>query len=141
MVRVNLITPAALSDQHLIAEYDEILMLIGYVRRYPLPLDIPNRYSLGKGHMKFFKDKLIYLKKRHETLKVEMRKRNFETNVTIDLSGFDKDLKNDWTPNEQDKKIIKQRIIEKIMKKPDYYRYYGKYKSPKFFIELIKKSL
>ena len=35
MVRINLVEPKKLADQHLIAEYDEILMLLGYVRRYP----------------------------------------------------------------------------------------------------------
>ena len=35
MVRVNLVNPAALSDQHLVAEYNEILMLGAYIRIYP----------------------------------------------------------------------------------------------------------
>ena len=35
MVRVNIINPNKLADQHLIAEYNEILMLLGYVRKYP----------------------------------------------------------------------------------------------------------
>lgn len=50
MVRVNLIDPKFLSDQHIIAEYDEILMLISYIRRSKIRDDIPKRYCLGKGH-------------------------------------------------------------------------------------------
>ena len=76
MVRVNLIHPKSLADQHLIAEYDEILMLLGYVRRYPKKENIPEKYTLGKGHIKFFKDKLLYLKKRHELIKEEMKNNN-----------------------------------------------------------------
>ena len=61
MVRINLVHPKKLADQHLIAEYNEILMLIGYVRKYPPLENIPDSYKLGKGHVKFFKNKLDYL--------------------------------------------------------------------------------
>lgn len=141
MVRVNLINPKYLADQHLIAEYDEILMLLGYVRRYPLVDDtIPKGYVLGKGHIKFFKNKLSYLKKRHEAVKAEMTKRRFKTNKTLNLEGFDKKLLNDWKPKKDDLKLIKTRLIEKINLKPEYYRYYGEYKPKKFFVELIRKA-
>lgn len=140
MVRVNLVEPRKLADQHLIAEYDEILMLLGYVRRYPLLEDLPKSYTLGKGHIKFFKDKLSYLKKRHELIKEEMRKRGFATQVTIDLGEFPKSHLNEWTPKEADYKIIRARITEKLLKKPDYYRYYGQYKPAEFFIRLINSK-
>lgn len=137
MVRVNLISPEKLSDQHLIAEYDEILMLLGYVRRYPTPLGIPKEYTLGKGHIKFFKDKLLYLKKRHDLIKVEMKKRNFKTSVTIHLLEFPKELLNDWRPNKVAIAKIKERLSFKLRLKPKYYRYYGEHKEPDFFIRLM----
>jgi deoxyribonuclease (pyrimidine dimer) len=137
MVRINLVEPRRLADQHLVAEYNEILMLLGYVRKYPALGRISEKYTLGKGHMMFFKDKLLYLKKRHELLKEEMRRREFSTNITISLSDFDKILFNDWMPTGRDYSIIKARIIEKLLKKPGYYRYYGKEKGPDFFIKLL----
>jgi deoxyribonuclease (pyrimidine dimer) len=142
MVRINLINPKYLADQHLIAEYDEILMLLGYVKKYPkiIPGTIPEKYCLGKGHIKFFKNKLIYLKKRHEKLKREMRKRGFATNISIILSSFPKTLHNDWMPKKVDLIIIKKRIIQKIAKKKDYYRYYGKPRSQNYLINFIKKA-
>jgi deoxyribonuclease (pyrimidine dimer) len=144
MVRVNIIDPACLADQHLVAEYDEILMLLGYVRRYPerdsARGGIPNRYCLGKGHIMFFKDKLVYLKRRHELLKAEMRKRGFRPTKTIDLGEFPPALRNDWTPYEEDKKIIRARIIEKLRKKQGYYRYHGEVRSTGFLVGLICKS-
>jgi len=140
MVRVNLIDPKVLADQHLIAEYDEILMLLGYVKRYPDADDIPEKYCLGKGHIRFFKDKLLYLKKRHETIKKEMVKRGFRPKKSINLNLFSKSLRNDWKPEKKDKEIIKRRLIEKIGKKPDFYRYYGIRRSRGFFIVLIKKK-
>jgi len=138
MVRINLINPKKLSDQHLIAEYNEILMLLGYVRKFPnLDNDIPKRYKLGKGHIKFFKNKLIYLKKRHEIIKKEMSNRGFETNISIDLRGFSKELIKDWHPKDEDFEVIKKRLIEKINLKPRYYRYYGGDKRKRFFINLL----
>jgi deoxyribonuclease (pyrimidine dimer) len=138
MVRINLINPKKLSDQHLIAEYDEILMLLGYVRKYPRAEGIPENYVLGKGHIKFFKDKLLYLKERHEIIKKEMRKRGFKTNKTINLGYFDKGLINNWNPKNKDFEIIKDRIVLKIENKPNYYRYYGEKKSFDFFLNMLK---
>lgn len=136
MVRVNIIDPKNLADQHLIAEYNEILMLIAHVRKFPNVYDIPENYCLGKGHIRFFKNKLIYLKRRHELIKKEMRGRGFKTEKTINLN-FKKELLNDWKPKEKDKECIKKRIIYKLRLKPTYYKYYGEKKPVKFFIELI----
>jgi len=137
MVRVNIIHPKKLADQHLIAEYNEILMLLGYVKKYPEEKGIPESYTLGKGHIRFFKNKLIYLKERHERLKDEMRERGFKTNKTINLNKFPSNLINDWEPSNKDEKIIISRITEKINKKPDYYRYYGEPKPCGFFVSLL----
>ncbi len=141
MVRINLIHPEYLADQHLVAEYDEILMLLGYVKRYPeIKKPLPVEYTLGKGHILFFKDKLLYLKKRHELLKKEMRKRGFATNIVIDLTKFNKKLINDWKADKKAFSIIKDRLIYKLNLKKDYYRYYGEKKRQEFFIKLIEKS-
>jgi len=145
MVRINIINPKCLSDQHLVAEYDEMLMLVGYVKRYPQIKfahgisEIPKEYTLNIGHMKFFKNKLVYLKNRHELLKVEMRKRNFATNKIITLKEYPKELCNDWKPKNKDYGVILERIIWKLKLKPTYYRYYGEYKSASFFIKLLNK--
>jgi deoxyribonuclease (pyrimidine dimer) len=64
MVRINIINPKYLTDQHLIAEYVEILMLLDYAKKNS-PCNIPKKYCLGKGHIKFFSNKVLYLKKRH----------------------------------------------------------------------------
>ena len=138
MVRINLINPKKLADQHLIAEYNEILMLLGYVRKYPLEKDIPEEYCLGRGHIKFFKNKLLYLQKRHEILKKEMKRRGFVPTKTINLSEFSMSLRNDWKPSFKDFIIIKERLREKINFKPDYYKYKGKKKSKKFFLDLLE---
>jgi len=138
MVRVNIINPKKLSDQHLVAEYLEIMMLVGYVRNFPSFEGIPDNYTLGTGHIKFFKNKLSYLKKRYELIKSEMIKRGFVANKKLSLVGFSKKYYNDWKPEKKDFEIIKLRIADKIKLKPDFYRYYGKYKGEKFFLNLLK---
>ncbi len=142
MVRINIINPKYLTDQHLIAEYDEMLMLLGYVKRYLKIKDgsIPERYTLGKGHMLFFKDKLRYIQKRHELIKEEMRRRGFKPSKRIILKEYPRTLHNDWKPLKDDYKIIIERIISKINKKPDYYRYYGKYRDKDFLIGLLQRN-
>jgi len=139
MVRINLINPKSLSDQHLIAEYNEILMLIGYVKKHPKTHfnQIPKNYKLGQGHILFFKNKLKYLEKRFEQIKREMKKRGFCCLKNLDFKNIDKNLIKNWKPNETDKKIIKSRLKEKINLKPNYYRYYGKHKNKNFFLEMI----
>jgi deoxyribonuclease (pyrimidine dimer) len=141
MVRINLIKPKYLADQHLIAEYNEILMLFGYVKKYPKCTNIPSNYLLGSGHITFFKNKLLYLKKRHDMIKNEMRRRGFAPKKTIDLSIFSRNLIKDWKPDEMDKKIIRNRIIEKLKTKPNFYRYHGLHRPVLFFIHLIEKSV
>ncbi len=140
MVRINLINPKNLSDQHLIAEYNEILMLLGYVKKYPHIDNIPEEYCLGKGHIKFFKNKLKYLKNRFDLIKKEMLKRGFSSNKKIDLKEFDKEFNGNWKPCKKDKEIIKKRLIEKIKLKPKFYTYFGEHRTEKFFIELINRG-
>ena len=140
MVRVNIINPRLLADQHLVAEYYEIIMLVSYVRNYPCLEGIPADYCLGKGHIKFFKNKLMYLKKRHEEIKKEMRRRGFAARMTLNLKGFGKAHKNDWKACERDKKIIKSRIASRIKMKPLFYRYYGNKVGRRFLTELLSSN-
>ena len=140
MVRINIINPNSLADQHLIAEYNEILMLLGHVDKFPIIKEQPEKYCLGKGHITFFKDKIKYLKERHELIKKEMKKRGFKILKIINLNKYTKEYRKNWKPKTKDKEIIKKRLIEKINLKPDYYRYKGEKKNKKFFIDLIKKG-
>ena len=140
MVRINLINPKNLVDQHLIAEYNEILMLLGHVNKFPIIRNQPKEYCLGKGHITFFKNKIKYLKERHELIKKEMLKRGFKTLKTINLNKYPKDYIKGWKPKTKDKEIIKKRLITKINLKPKYYKYYKKKKPKKSFINLIKEG-
>ena len=66
MTRINIIPVEDLTDQHLMAEYREIFM-IGPALQKSLQSEswnsnkIPNKFTLGKGHVMFFYDKGKYL--------------------------------------------------------------------------------
>ena len=133
-VRCNLIDPIFLSDQHLIAERRELRMIpplfISRVRKNNKPLfNIPKEFTLNKGHMLFWMDKILYLEKRYDLLTQELLNRNFKPDLSIQFSCETSRLfsaYNDWTPSENDISIIKKRIKEKLLMKSHWYRYYSK---------------
>ncbi len=139
-MRINLIKPEFLADQHLIAEFNEILMLVAHAKKHPNIIDLPKNFCLGKGHILFFKNKLRYLKNRHNELKKEMKKRGFRAKRSVKLKGAKRKLINDWKPKKRDKEIIKKRLIYKIKLKPNFYRYYSTKRSQKFLLDLIKNA-
>ncbi len=132
MTRINIVEPSELYDQHLVAEYRETLMVPAALRRSlrrKTPLDpnkeIPKTFTLNKGHVKFFYDKLLYLKKRYNRLVEEMKARGMspDPNRTFpDLEEFPEWCRGDWSPSLQELKIIRQRIIERVNEKPTWYR-------------------
>jgi deoxyribonuclease (pyrimidine dimer) len=125
LVRINLVKPCLLSDQHLIAEKNEIGMLFGYVRKYPAikPNEIPRNYTLSRGHIKFFKNKLLYLYNRELLIRKEMNNRGFKCGKLLDLKCYNKEHLGDWKPKKSDYIIIIDRIGERLLLKPEWYRY------------------
>jgi len=140
MVRVNLINVRNLADQHLMAEYLEIIMLVEYIRKHPIVKEMPKTYRLGKGHIIFFKNKVKYLKERHEKLAKEMKRRGFKPTKKLNLKGIPRKLFNNWKASKKDKKIIKKRLLARIRMKPSWYRYCGEKKNKEFWTKLIKNS-
>jgi len=131
MTRINIISPSELTDQHLIAEYREIFMVAGSLKRTLnskngfVESKVPNNYTLNSGHVYFFYNKGKYLYKRYSLIMKEMKNRGFKPD---DNRKFPKEifiennLFNDWEPNQNDIKLIKKRIKEKIDMKPNWYR-------------------
>lgn len=57
MTRINTIDPVDLLDQHLFIEYREITR-VATLHRAPKPGEVmPQNYTLGTGHVKFFMTK------------------------------------------------------------------------------------
>ena len=119
MTRINVgIPPAELVNQHLIAEHREIKRIPNCIAKGKYKMEgIPDRFKLGSGHVKFFYNKLLYLKNRYVNLYNECVKRGF--NVQNYISAWDnvpQELMNDYKPTEIDREIIIERINEKLRK-------------------------
>lgn len=132
-MRCNLVCPWVLTDQHLMAERRELRMIPPLLKKRVdsgkhTTLDIPPRFTLGKGHMLFWLDKMLYLSKRYGILTVEMTRRGFkpDTSLTFDLECATlTGMANDWVPQSKDFDIIVTRLHERVMEKLGWYRYCG----------------
>ena len=129
MTRINIVHPSELTDQHLIAEYREIFMVGSSLQRSLKsknwnPKDIPIKFTLNTGHVKFFYDKGKYLSKRYDELRIEMKARGMTPDITrvFKREQWPDELWNDWTPSLEDYKLIRHRIEERINMKPNWYR-------------------
>ena len=131
MTRINIISPSELTDQHLIAEYREIFMVAGSLKRTLISKNgfveskVPKNFTLNSGHVYFFYNKGKYLYKRYSLIIKEMKSRGFnpDENRVFPKDVFTmNNLFNDWEPNQSDIKIIRKRINKKIAMKPGWYR-------------------
>mgnify|MGYP000662285585 CR=1 FL=1 len=99
MTRINAnIKVCELTDTHLLAEHREIKRVCSrYKNRLDNNKDIEQTHSftLGKGHVKFFYDKLGYLQERYEELTAECVERDFNiTDFSDSFRGLPKNLCN-----------------------------------------------
>lgn len=135
MTRINSdLNPYSLTDQHLMAEYRELPMVISSLRRSlrtktknEVLSSIPRSFTLNTGHVRHFYDKLSFLEKRYAKLITELEKRqyNLDPNRKLNFDDIPKEFFNDWQSNDFDDNIVKIRIAEKIKMKPNWYRFYG----------------
>jgi len=132
MTRINVVDPEYLTDQHLMAEYRELPMVMGSLRRSVqskngLP-KIPSEYTLNKGHVSFFYNKGKFLHRRYKALVAELLKRGYtlDPDRKADFTVFiDSDLYEEWQPGEQALRINVERVTQRILQKPHWYRYKG----------------
>lgn len=114
MTRISAtIKPKELCDQMLIAEHREIVRVPNMIKSGKAKFkNIPDEFTLGKGHVKFFYNKVYYLYKRYINLRRECIRRGF--NVSDFSSAFSllpDNVMNDWDP---DKNIVRPILIERI---------------------------
>jgi hypothetical protein len=119
MSRINAhIPPAELCDSHLLAEHREITRIPNTIRSgRAIIKDIPKKFTLGQGHVKFFYNKVGYIKNRYEQLYNECVARGF--NIESKHNSFEdipQSLMNDWQNNEEANLLIRQRIQERLSK-------------------------
>lgn len=121
MTRVNLVPPEELCDQHLLAEWREITRIPNSVLTGKLkPYDIPETFRLGKGHVKFFLDKLGWLRGRYHLVLMECKRRGFNCQSYWPIGVCN--VPSGWVPRPIDIEASRARIRQKMPKKPRYTR-------------------
>ena len=116
MTRINCgIPPDQLSDKHLLAEHREIKRIPNAVRRGKFNMDKqPAEFTLGTGHVKFFYDKLLYLKNRYDSLYAECQNRKFNVTYFGDAwNNVPLKYMNDYNSTLRDIDIVQKRLDEK----------------------------
>ena len=120
MTRINSNIPIKkLTDEHLLAEHREIKRLPACLRKAiqcNSINNIPNKFNLGTGHVKFFLNKQKFIYNRYKKIREELINRGFNIEdysnnweEFIDTKYF-----NDYEPTDEEYELLKQRIIERI---------------------------
>lgn len=119
MTRINVgVDPSELNLKMLVAEHRELKRIPNCVKKGRFSMDgQPKAFTLNKGHVKFFYDKLGYLKRRYEALYAECRKRNIAVQYFGDsFVGINPIYMGDYNPTESDRNLILTRIKERLTK-------------------------
>lgn len=119
MTRINVgIEPKELPDKLLLAEHREITRIPNCIKTGRAKIkDIPQEFTLGEGHVKFFYSRLLFLKKRYNSLYEECLKREFNVTNKIDsFSNLPEELLVDYEPTCKDRQILIERIQSKGFK-------------------------
>lgn len=114
MTRIKLAPPKELCKAHLAAEYHELPRVFRMARRVK---NAPADYVLGKGHIIFFYDKLLFLAKRQAALIEECKRRGINAKFSAsDLRALNlnPELWGDYTPTESALALNRNRILERL---------------------------
>jgi hypothetical protein len=127
MTRINVIPPRLLHVKHLVVEYRELPRVFALVRAaedkglFPHQIKAPQTYTLGKGHVLFFYDKLEYLIFRQHLIICEMLVRGYDPQFRNPDSLRDRISSywfNMYEPTKEARRINIERLSQKI---PGFY--------------------
>lgn len=121
MTRINVIPPAELTDQHLLAEYRELPRIFALARP---DVPAPPRYILGAGHVRFFYTRTGYLSRRQAALIAECQARGFavqHTSAPPPVPGCDAD----WFPTAADRRVNLERLHVRLLARLGWYTHRG----------------
>ena len=131
MTRVNSgVEPSELHRLHLIAEYREIPMVPASIKRslrtrtvQAVLKDVPAQFTLNRGHVTFFANKIVYLRRRYERVKSEMIRRGYNLDETRNpgFDGLPDECYGDWDETEVARRIVLERIALRKAEKPHLY--------------------
>lgn len=148
MTRINSAIPVKnLTDEHLLAEHREIKRLPYFLSKATQSgsiNNIPEKFTLGKGHVLFFLDKQQFVNIRYNEIFDELLNRGFEPsdfsdnwNIGIVYSGY----YNSYTPTIEEHMMLIERITERINNSTKkIWHYYGKPITKEEAILLLNKK-
>lgn len=99
MTRINCIPVEELHQKHLVAEYRELPRVFALCDKHysaRKPMIIPFNYTMGKGHVLFFYNKLAWLSNRYSALIDEMRRRGYNPSFSNDFPNRFNNLPNHY---------------------------------------------
>lgn len=144
MTRINsAIHVKCLTDEHLLAEHREIKRLPFCLRKAVASgsvKNIPDRFTLGKGHVLFFLNKMEFARRRYRDIYVECHLRhfhvedyeeNFVYNIPDEFSG-------EYMPTGDERRLLVDRISERIMQsRKKMWHYHGEAITKEQAVELL----
>jgi hypothetical protein len=125
MTRINAyIKPKELSREHLLAEHREIKRIPNciYKGRYSLK-NIPEQFTLGEGHVKFFYKKIKWLYRRYKQIHKRCIEKGYDvedySEAFLRLKWIAPNKKGeyfwgDWKPDKKEIERIREIIFERI---------------------------
>ena len=125
MTRINLVPVEELTREHLLGENKEITRTFGLARKAQFEVmrgkrKLPEKYTMGEGHVTFFYNKLGFVADRYEQISDEMRRRGYTTNQIPRadlLAGINPLLYGGYTPTDDAIAISRARISERLAQK------------------------
>lgn len=119
MTRINVVPVGELCNQHLMAEHREMTRIPNMLNSGKLQVvyrDAPTEYTLGAGHVKFFVDKLGFLKKRYDALHQELLCRGYSVSHIWPSSLPKYAILGEYTPTAEALSVNRERIKERLPK-------------------------
>lgn len=129
MTRINAsMQPFELSNSMLFAEYREIKRIPNTIKSGKAVLkNIPTQFKLEKMHVKFFYDKILYLKRRSDALYIECLKRGINaTDYSECYEDIPSHLFNDWRETKESRELLKERINKRLTESKQIIRFYDR---------------
>jgi len=147
MTRINSAIPVrCLTDEHLLAEHREIKRLPYCLKRAIESgsiQHIPNKFTLGKGHVTFFLDKQQFINARYNKIHNELIQRGFEPSDysdNWDIGIVGSEYYNCYKPTTEEHNALVERITKRIVdSNKQYWHYYRKRISKDEAITLLNK--
>jgi hypothetical protein len=129
MTRINAgIRVSELSNSMLFSEYREAKRIPNSIKSGKAVVkNLPKEFKLDTNHVKFFYDKILYLKKRSDELYKECLRRGINAQ---DYSDCYKDIPiefyNDWQETTKARELLKERINLRLTESKQVHRYYNR---------------